>query len=310
MSRAAYFFCADLGRDPVAARVFAAAERVWSPRGTGVVFDGHEVLEFDTPQGHTCLLARLGDVLSHDYRRYLPALSTQFSDVDLAGLVNWHQGANAPDRALTVHATGDMASGEFGPASPGQVRGLLLGLEEERVAAGLTEFTTEVEATHWSGIPYAGDPKDVPRYRVPLIDVEIGSSEASWSNPVAAEVVARALPAAFRPLGAARSVLCIGGVHIERGFGAAVLAAPTSHPLAISHVLPNHWLVSGGYDQPEGLERLRSCAASVVGGVHLVAYHDNLKGAFKDQARRLAEVLGVPAVNHKKLRVPAELPVW
>ena len=72
--------------------------------------------------------------------------------------------------------------------------------------------------------------------------------------------------------------------------------------LALSHVLPNHWLVAHDYDSPERLKDLIACARSIKGGVDAIAFHDNLKAAHKQQVRNLAQELRVPALSHRKLR--------
>jgi hypothetical protein len=69
-STAVFFFCAGLGRDPVALHVFAAMERELGLTGTAVEVDGYEVMLHSAPEGDRCLLVRLDDVLSYDYRRY------------------------------------------------------------------------------------------------------------------------------------------------------------------------------------------------------------------------------------------------
>jgi len=225
--------------------------------------------------------------------------------------VNWHAGKNAPDAILTVHTTGDVISGIFGLADPIATRNLVLALEDNRRAAGLETFTTMTEATHWSGVPYGGSPAWIPQYPVPLVDIEIGSSPASWANATAVEVVARSLPQVFTPPAAPlRSLLCVGGVHVEPAFVGAVLATRTTSPLAVSHILPNHWVVDGAYDTAAGRAKLDACVASILGGVHGIVFHDNLKGAYKAQVRLLAEQLGVPAFKHQALRQPHTLPLW
>jgi D-tyrosyl-tRNA(Tyr) deacylase len=309
--RAVYFFCSDLGRDPVAAHVFDAVRRCFEPREAGFEVDGKPVLELRDGDENLFTFVRLHDVLSHDYPRYLGVLEQRFSDYDFGGVVNWHEGANAPDAIFCLHTTGDLASGEWGVADPALTTSLARALESSRQSLGLDGFTTTTEATHWSGAWHGDSPELIPRYPVPLVDVEIGSSPATWADPRAAEVMARALVRIFDPVPAgARSLLCVGGVHFERAFAAAALESDDRHPLLVSHILANQWLVSGGYGEESGLEKLRACVQSIRGGVHAIAFHDNLKGPYKAPLRVLSEELGVPLFKYQKLRQPEELGLW
>ena len=311
--KAVYFFCADPAKDPVAHSCFEASKRLCKLVDAGFEVDGHPVLMLEDSAGNSLYYVRINDVLSHDYAKYLPILNERFSNFDFAGLVNWHEGKNAPDAILTVHTTGDVVSGHFGASAPALTRSLMLAIEENRKLAGLEGFTTISEATHWSGVVYGGSPELIPRFPVPLVDIEIGSSPASWTNQAAIDVVARSLPVVFEAAGAEanlRVLLCFGGVHLEASFAQAVLNTKDEYALAAAHILPNHWIVEGGYDSPDGLEKLDACVKSVKGGIHAIAFHDNLKGAYKAQLRAFAERLAVPIFKHQALRQPQSLPIW
>jgi D-tyrosyl-tRNA(Tyr) deacylase len=308
--RAVYFFCDKPEIDPVAHRVFQALSRDPGLDEAGIEMDGNPVMKREEG-GHRFYFCRIDKVLSHDYVRYLPLLTQYFNDFDFAGLVNWHQGGNAPDAVFCVHTTGDVVSGQWGPATPVLTRALLLAIERNRREQGLDLFRTIHEATHWSGVPHGGRPEMIPLYRAPLVDIEIGSNLASWSDERAVEVVARSLLEVFAaPEGDLRSLLCVGGVHLEPSYTEAVLRGSDDFPFATSHVLANQWIVAGGYEGASGLERLDSCVASISGGVHAIAFHDNLKGMYKDQVRTLAQKLGIPCFKHQKLERPQLLDLW
>jgi D-tyrosyl-tRNA(Tyr) deacylase len=312
--KAAYFFCVAEGGDPVAPGVLAAVQRLFAPEDAGYQADGRPVLRSADARGNEFHFVGIDRVLSHDYDRYLPLLNSRFGDFDIAGVVNWHGGANAPDRVLTVHSTGDVVSGHYGAANPILMRNLLLALERHRQAAALQEFTVTTEATHWSGIPQGSDPALIPRYGVPVVDVEIGSTPESWSNVSAAETVARALLDVFTggdPDPALRSLFCVGGIHLEPSFAAGVLGSAPERPLAVSHILPNHWLGAGQYDaDAAGLDKFRAAVRTIAGGIHGIVFHEDLKGKFKQQLRVLGEELGVPVVKRQALKTPSELPLW
>lgn len=301
---AVFFFCADLDKDPVAPRVFAAVSRIHPTRKNHLVIDGFDVLEV-THGESSVLLVRTANVLSHRYADYLPHLNAHFADCDVAVHVNWHGGERAPDRIFTVHTVGDIVSGHYCPAKPQLMRALLHGLESERRAAGLSDFSVTSEATHWSGIPNGLSPRLLDDYPVALMDLEIGSSAASWSNESAAAVVARAITRIFdSPDDNVVSLLCAGGTHLEAAFSEAVLTSIGDRAIATSHILSKIWLAQGEYGTPTGMDKLRACARAIVGGVHAVVFHEDVKGDVKAQLEKLAGELRVPLVKRKALRDP------
>jgi D-tyrosyl-tRNA(Tyr) deacylase len=192
--------------------------------------------------------------------------------------------------------TGDMKAGVFSLVDPRVARGLYLAVESERVRAGLDAFSTWMEATHWSGVIYGKQPgKSVAKILPSVIDLEIESRPEDWSNPDAADVLARALTRLFDTWDIpARAVLCLGGIHFEPAFTQMARDSGRLDGIAVSHILPNHWLVSEGYDDANRFRDLLSCAGAIKGGIDAIVFLDNLKGAFKDQAKCLGEMLDVP----------------
>ena len=305
--KAVYFFCIE-SIEHVAGNVFKAVSGK-TVEETDILVDGNRVLKEVDQKGNSFYYVPTNKVVSHDYIHYLPIMKQHFSDFDLAGIVTWHEGQNAPDRILTVHTTGDVDSGNFGPASPGYMRNLLLALDRNRIKAGLEDFSVTTEATHWSGMVYGGGTPDmIPQFPVPLLDIEIGSATDSWANETAAGVLAKSLSSVFESDGKrVRNLLCAGGVHFESGFASAVFQKWENSAFGISHILANQWLVTGGYDQEDGYSKLEACVNSIQGGIEGISYHDNLKGVYKDQLRALASELGIPAFKHKKLRRPESI---
>jgi D-tyrosyl-tRNA(Tyr) deacylase len=310
-SKAAYFFCSDPEKDPVAHLVFREANRRLILEGAGFEVDGYEVLRHRDAYGNVYDLVRTADVLSHAYPQYLPILTAKFTDADFAGLINWHEGANAPSKILCAHTTGDVASGVYGTAAPQYTRNLLRALEDNRKIKGLDDWTVTSEATHWSGIPHGGSPEMIARYDVPLMDIEIGSGPDDWTDTRAVAALTASLTQVFGTQEPAlRSLLCVGGIHFEPAFRDIVLHPDLAHPLAVTHVLANQWLTSGRYEDETGLTRLSAAAESIRGGADALVFHDNLKGAYKNQCRMLADRLGIPVFKHQRLRAPAELGLW
>lgn len=296
-------FCTQLDQDAVSARVLerVLAQGAFEP--LDLLIEDQPVLARRTGD-EVLYVMRIERVLSHAYARYAPFINQHFAEVDAVVIVNWHEGAKAPDAIFTIQTTGDMKSGSFSPVDPRVTRGLYLAVEEARAKARLEGFTTWMEATHWSGVIYGGQPgTHVGLIKPSVIDLEIGSRPQDWSNPAAADVIAQALPHVFDGWAAPlHSLLCLGGIHFEPAFTDPVREHGRRGGVAVSHILPNHWLVSEGYDRPERLDDLLKCVASIKGRPDVIVFHDNLKGGFKDQARRLGEVLQVPVLSHKKLR--------
>lgn len=307
--KAVYLFCSDSAIDPVAPQVFRAVEAELCPEELDFTVDGYPVLSHTDRAGNLFYFVRTEKVVSHHYSRYVPLLNQKFADAAVAGLINWHGGQNAPDKILTVHTIGDVISGQYAPANPVYMRNLLLAMERGRQAVGLDEYRVVPEATHWSGIISADcDPALIPRYPVPMMDIEIGSTPESWSDERAAKVIAQALTGIFeadgRPL---KRLLCAGGIHFEPAFAEGLFDASLSYAFGISHILANQWLVSGQYDAEEGPGKLEACIHSIQGGIDAIVFHDNLKGRYKDLFRALGQRYSLPVFKHQLLRRPAEI---
>ncbi len=300
-----FFFCMEPGLDHVAAPVFQEVLRRYAPESTSISIEDFPVLRGKDAWGNSLLFVRQHNLISYDFARYLPLLKEHFSRADMAAEVNWHGGSNAPDRILTVHSLGDVTRGIFPPTAPEYMRNLLQALEEQRLAQGLEDYTVTTEATHWSGSVQGQNPEDLLLFPIPMVDVEIGSTPECWNNPQAATALARSLGEVFRPSPKLHNLLCVGGIHVEPSFAGVALERMV--PLGISHILPNQWIVAGEYEGPSGEEKLLRAAKSIPSGISAVAYHNGIKGPYRDQCRKLGERLGVPVVKHKALRDPEKL---
>ncbi|MDY0235344.1 MAG: D-aminoacyl-tRNA deacylase [Gudongella sp.] len=304
--RAVFYLAADGNIDHVAAPVFKALLELNTLIETNIIVDGKPVLMKKNQAGDEFYFVRTEKVLCHDYNRYLPIMLEHFSDFDVAGIVTWHEGANAPEHIFSVHTTGDVDSGNFGPANPQFMHNILVALEKNRVEENLEDFAVTTEATHWSGMMYGDSgPELIPQYPVPIMDIEIGSSEQSWKNPQAVKVLAKSLTEIFKEDGLKlKNVLCAGGQHFERGFSAEIFDTWDSYGYGISHIIPNQWLVTGEYEKDTGQEKLEFCVNSIAGEISGIAMHDGLKGAYKEQLRILGDKYNIPVFKHQKLRKP------
>lgn len=300
MKHAVFIFCIAPEKDPAPGNVLHALKAECTLQA-GVEVNGHPVLEVRGLRDATISIVMTNEVVSNNYARYSPTLNDRFGGANPICIVNWHEGANAPNAIFTVQTTGDLASGTFSPVDPRITRGLFLAIEGQRIASGLNDFQTYLEATLWSGVK-TGDPGTRLADLSPSANgIEIGSSPADCTNALATRVLARALLHIFDHMEEpVQSVLCTGGVHLKPSFTSAVLRPSEGLPIAASHILPNHWLVSDDYDRQSRLVDLRACAHSIVGGIQGIVYHDKLKAPYKGVARLLAEELRVPMISHKK----------
>lgn len=298
-----YFFCVDPAKDKVAPAAFQACCDLFQLNATGIHFDNMESLRYEDDEGNVFVFVQTSDVLSHDYERYTAKMNENFADFDLAGIVNWHEGGNAPDPIFCAHTNGDVSSGIFPPANPTLTTAMLLSMDKFRKAAGLDDWAVLPEATHFSGVQYGTPPSALLNFKVPLIDVEIGSSPDSWSNNMAIDVLVRSLVGIceFANLNSP-SILFMGGMHFEPSLHAAVINPNDDSRFCYSQMLPNQWVASGDYQGDAGIQKLRLALESIVGGVQAIVFHEGLKGPFKQVARTLGTELRIPVIKHKRLR--------
>lgn len=304
--RAVFYMASEVKIDPVAAPVFKQLLGLNTYIEADIHIDGYPVLVYRDIKGDEFYLVRTKKVLCHDYNRYLPMMLEYFSDFDVAAIVTWHEGENAPDQIFSVHTTGDVDSGIFGSANPKYMHNILVALEKNRLGECLDDFFVTTEATHWSGRIYGdSSPELIPKYSVPIMDIEIGSSEKSWKNQKAAKVLSKSLTEIFTEDGLElKNILCVGGKHFEKGFSQEVFRTWDGFSYGISHIIPNQWLVTGEYEKEKGLLNLKVCVASIIGEISAIAMHDGLKGIYKEQCRLLASKYKIPVFKHQKLRKP------
>jgi D-tyrosyl-tRNA(Tyr) deacylase len=293
-----FFFCNDPDRDPCAPMVFHELQKLHGIAEAGFGFDGFPVLAAERQDGSEGLFVRTQDVVSNDYARYGDLLANQFGDLGSAVVVNWHEGANAPDRVLTFHSTGDVVSGVYGPTTPSLFSAYVRALERERVRGELSSYRTVVEGTHWSGVMYGAQPEQIRNYQVPIYDMEIGSSKECWTDPEACTALARVCRFGPELATTGSAIIYCGGTHFEEN----VTAAALSGRWHIGHVLPNQWLVAGDYDSVGG-GKLERCAASHTESVSRIVMHKGLASRFRNACLEFAKASGIAAMSHRQLRV-------
>ncbi|MDD5945676.1 MAG: D-aminoacyl-tRNA deacylase [Clostridia bacterium] len=309
--KAVYFICSNKNWGHVASKVWELLEKEgYFQDKADFTFDGMDVYSYNDEKGNEFFFVPTDTAICLDYDKYLPEMNKYFSDFDMSAMVTWHEGAHSPEEVLTVHSLGDLNSGVFGPINTRFMHNLLRGYKAEKDKLGLEDFTVCTEATHWSGAH--GEDADAGLllgYKVPMVDIEVGSEEESWTNETACLALARTLTHVFDDDGKRiHNILCVGGVHFETNYAEAAFADWGENDcFGISHIMANQWLVSGEYENEDGFKRACGCVEAIEGGIEAIAFHDKLKGCYKDLVRKLGEHYNVPIFKHQRLRKPEEL---
>lgn len=308
--KAVYFICNEENRPGLVGRI------VWEVlkeknllHPARFAFDGRDVMRCGDDRGDEFYFVPTEVPVCWNYPKYLPEMNERFSGFDAAGLVTWHEGGSAPAKALTVHSIGDVNAGVYGPANPMYMRNLLRALERNRLALGLDDYVTVTEATHWSGTHISGSaPELILKYPVPMVDIEVGSVEESWADRTACRALAEALTQVFEGDDKrVHNILCVGGPHFEPSFAQAAFTEWNGETFGVSHIIANQWLVTGEYEGPHGLDYAGAAVDAIAGGIEAIAFHDKMKGCYKDLVRALGEKYRVPILRHQRLRTPSEL---
>lgn len=292
-----FIFCSDPNIDPVAPFILKQAIDYYAATPTPLMVGGKNVFQSKV-NSHHLYFAETQRFASEMYPEIADELNMQFSDVDMIGLINWHLGANAPEKIFCAHSTADVPSGIFGATSGALLAATLMAIEAERRAVDLADFRTLFEASHWSGLVYGRSASELMQVKAPVFDIEIGSLPADWAHSGAQQVLVKAIG---RIPDFCRSdkprALYLGGTHFEPSATEIVFQSAV-----IEHHLPNQWLVSGEYNLPGAEAKIIAAAKSCLQPPELIVFHAGLKSAYKECARQAAALLKVPCVSHKQLR--------
>lgn len=308
--KAVYYICTNPDFGHVAPLVWKQLQDDgYLQEPTGIFCDGEEVMRYTDKAGNQFDFVPAKQAVCLDYPGYLPMMNEHFAGHDVAGMITWHEGASAPPKILTVHSLGDVNRGVYGNASPRHMHNLLSAMQREVDARGMDGYQVVPEATHWSGMTETNDDATLLlQYPVPMMDIEIGSEKESWEDPQAISALAAALLQVFFDDGLQlRNLLCVGGVHFDPAFAEAVHTVWDGQSFGITHILANHWLVAGEYENEDGVSRAKNAVDAIQGGIAGIAFHDKMKGHYKDLVRALGEAYGVPIYKHQRLRKPETL---
>lgn len=295
-----FLCCSDSNIDPVAPHIFQQAKDYYKVSPTDLKVGNRTVFHQQLGEHHL-FLAETARFPSEIYPEISHELNDQFAQVDMIGLVNWHAGANAPEKIFCMHSTADVPSATFGATSGKLLAATLRAIESERVIQGLTDFRTLFEASHWSGLVYGRQPSELLQIKAPVFDIEIGSFPDDWSNLQAQQVLVKALGriTEFCETNRPRA-LYIGGIHFEPSATDAVF-----QNVVIEHQLPNHWIT--GYDLLGAETKIVAAAKSCLEAPELIIFNAGLKSAYKESVRKAAMILGIPSISHKQLRATTDI---
>lgn len=197
-------------------------------------------------------------------------------DTDYILVLSSHKSKNW-GKMLTAHFPGNWGAADFGGepktlniACASRLKTLMLELEKANSKLGWPLF---IEADHHG-----------PTCDVPIMFVEIGSTENEWGDKDAAAVVAEAVSESLKVDRKFEAVLGFGGGHYSRGFTKTVLETN----LAVGHVAPKYALdaMDGGmFAQAVGKTVERVSRALVLRG------ETNVKQ--KEKLREMCEAAGV-----------------
>ncbi|MFH1685792.1 MAG: D-aminoacyl-tRNA deacylase [Candidatus Micrarchaeota archaeon] len=149
-------------------------------------------------------------------------------DTDLILVLSTHK-SKAGGKMITAHFSGNWKDAKFGgsPKTLNVAYGSklkLLVIELKKANLDL-DWPLFIEADHHG-----------PTCSVPIMFVEIGSTEEEWKNEKAAEVVAKAVSEFLKKDEKFESVLGIGGGHYSREFTKLLLETE----LAVGHIAPKY----------------------------------------------------------------------
>lgn len=174
-------------------------------------WSAHSVPEPDSAGGGTVYRTNDFELREFDALHiHLINAAAVFSEPDMLVFASRHSGDTGP--LLSAHFTGNFGSADFGGApgelaraSPNALKQVLTTLR----SVAPTEYDVAIECTHHG-------PTDLD---IPSMFVEVGSSEAQWRDPAAAEAVAEAiLGLRGTAPDADRTIVGFGGGHYAPRF--------------------------------------------------------------------------------------------
>ncbi len=190
---------------------------------TGTTFEDNPVLAFDES---TILITASQDMIFCDHlEKHFPAEAFIFCS---------RHRAESARPSLLVHSTGNLGSDalfggnpyELSVSAPTLVAAALRRLSIEQVERSLTDFDVSLEVTHHG-------PTSM---NVPLVFIELGSTEEYWVHKEGARAVAAAIMDCVKEPIQTESVIGFGGTHYASKFNKLVL----DKGYKIGHIAPKY----------------------------------------------------------------------
>ena len=173
----------------------------------------------------------------------LEGAADTFSELNALVFASRHSGETGP--LLTAHFTGNPGEAEFG-GQPGRLaRAWPAGLAQILESLGTAApqgYDVGIECTHHG-------PTDLD---VPSMFVEVGSADAQWRDPAAAEAVAQAILSLEARRCGDRTIVGFGGGHYAPRFGRIVRETDW----AVGHILADWGLEELQSDRPAMFEQV------------------------------------------------------
>jgi len=248
---------------------------------------------------HEYYLMLTDDHVMHYTDKYLDFLNEHFLDVEVAVHVNYHEGAAAPDKVLSVHHVGDILTETYLPYDPKYATNLLVNMEKLRKENGLDDFTCESETTHFSGVVTDINPRILLDYPINNIDLEIGSLPESFNNELAIKIISEAMFEIFNDTPEKRiNVLYLGGAHFEATYTNAILNE--EYPIYLSHQLCGLWLMQTDYEK-DGYTMLKDLIEKSTIKYDALVFHEKAK-KIKPILQQLGDDLGIKVFKYNALK--------
>ncbi|MDF9867707.1 D-tyrosyl-tRNA(Tyr) deacylase [Bacilli bacterium PM5-3] len=296
--KALYIICANSSIDLVGYNVFEYLKENYQIEKLDYNTDLCEMY-ITKDDDHEYYLMITDDHVMHNTEKYLDFLNNNFSDVEAAIHVNYHEGTTAPDPILSVHHVGDILSGTYLPYNPKYATNLLVNMERLRKDNGLDTFTCESETTHFSGVVTNIDPKLLLEYPVNNIDLEIGSLAESFNNKIAIKTITETMFEVFNDTNDNRlNVLYLGGAHFEATYTNAIL--DSKYPIYLSHQLCGLWLMQTDYENT-AYDTLKDLIEKSTIKYDAIVFHEKVK-KLKPILNKLGEDLDIKVFKYNALK--------
>ncbi len=196
-------------------------------------------------------------------------------DTDCLLVLSSHK-SKAGGRMLTAHFPGNWGEAKFGGkpktlniAYASKLKSLLVELDK---ANKELEWPLFIEADHHG-----------PTCNVPIIFVEVGSTESEWRDMEAAAVVAEAVSESLRKQETYETVFGVGGGHYSREFTKILLESS----FAVGHIAPKYAVDDLDEDMfKQAIEK------NVEKVKKVFVLKDGTNSSQKEKIRKFAEALG------------------